>query len=134
MSRLLLRLCDPDFGEVKIGGVDIRKMNIQNLQKIITIIGEKTYIFEGSLAENINFGSMESLHRPDAQEKIRQVSEQSFLNSFIQSLPNGVQSTLSESGKNLPRGVRQLIGIARALRQDTPIIGIFSHFLFFYSF
>jgi len=122
IAPLLVRLYDPSEGTIQLGEVNYRAANIHDLHTHITLVPRDPYIFEASVAENINYGSVESLHQSEVLQEVSRVASQALLDPLLERLPHGIQSILTEKGTNLTLGERQLISIARALRQNTEII------------
>ncbi|MBT6095580.1 MAG: ABC transporter ATP-binding protein [Rhodospirillaceae bacterium] len=115
--KLLLRLYDPGEGAVRIGGFDVRKMDLQTLRAQMAVVSQDTHLFHGTVAENLAFG------RPDASvEDMRRAAISANADEFIQRLPQGYDTVIGERGVKLSGGQRQRIAIARALLRDAPIL------------
>lgn len=119
---LLMRLCDPSQGHIQLGEVNYRAANIHDLHAHVALVPRDPYIFEGSVAENINYGSVELLHQPEVLAEMKRIASTALLDPLLERLPEGIRSTLSEKAPELTCGERQLIAIARALRRNTEII------------
>ncbi|RLC29503.1 MAG: ABC transporter ATP-binding protein [Deltaproteobacteria bacterium] len=117
LVNLITRFYDPDSGSVMINGTDIRRFKTSALRSKIAIVTQDPYIFSGSLRNNIF-----TQNKQMSDRKINDILEISYCNSFIDKLPNGLDSEMSESGGSLSSGERQLISIARALAHDPDLI------------
>ncbi|GIV96825.1 MAG: hypothetical protein KatS3mg057_1482 [Herpetosiphonaceae bacterium] len=115
--QLLPRLYDPHEGQVLIDGHDIRSFTLDSLRAQISTVLQETILFTGTVAENIAYG------RPDAtREEIVAAAMQANAHEFIEKLPQGYDTPLSERAANLSGGQRQRIAIARAFIRNTPIL------------
>lgn len=115
--RLLLRLYDPDSGEIRVGGYPVRELSFAALRRQIAVVSQDTYLFHGSIEDNLRMG------RPDAsQEAIVAAATVANIHGFISSLPDGYQTLIGEKGIKLSGGQRQRVAIARALLRDAPIL------------
>ncbi|MFP4453038.1 MAG: ABC transporter ATP-binding protein [Desulfobacterales bacterium] len=117
LINLLVRFHDPDSGAILANGTDIRNFNSADLRSKIALVSQEPFLFSGSVLHNI-FGENA---RPDS-ETIIQVLEQSKSRSFIERLPEGIDTKLTEQGATLSSGQRQLISIARAIAADPEMI------------
>ena len=118
LLSLVPRFYDPTSGRVTLDGVDLRKLDLQELRRNIGIVFQESFLFSNSVAENIAFG------RPEATlEQVRAAAEIAQAHDFItQDLDHGYDTLLTEGGGNLSGGQRQRIAIARALLLDPPIL------------
>ena len=117
LCELIPRFHDIDSGSIKIGGVDIRDADYEELMKRISIVFQRVYLFEDSIYNNIAFG------KPDASiDEVRAAAKAARCDEFIESLPNGYNTVLDEGGSSLSGGEKQRISIARAILKDSPII------------
>jgi ABC-type multidrug transport system fused ATPase/permease subunit len=115
--QLLPRLYDPHSGQVLIDGHDIREFTLDSLRSQISMVLQDTILFTGSVADNIAYGC------PGAtRELIIAAAMHANAHEFIQKLPNGYDSILSERAANLSGGQRQRIAIARAFIRNTPLL------------
>lgn len=117
LCQLIPRFRDVSEGVIKIGGVDIRYMETEELMKKISMVFQKVYLFEDTILNNIRFG------KPDATlEQVRAAAKAARCDEFIMALPNGYETRLEEGGSSLSGGEKQRISIARAILKDAPII------------
>ena len=115
--RLLLRLYDPDQGQIMIGAQDVRKQTLASLRRHFAVVQQDTYLFFGTVEDNIRLG------KPDATwEEIKAASKAANAAEFIVQLPQGYNTIVGERGLKLSGGQRQRIAIARALLRDAPIL------------
>ncbi|MDA3896462.1 MAG: ABC transporter ATP-binding protein [Desulfobacteraceae bacterium] len=115
--NLITRFYDPDAGSVMVNGSDIRLFKTSDLRSKIAVVTQDPYIFSGSLRDNI-FTQKKQM----SDQQINDILEISYCNSFINKLPDGLDSEMTESGASLSSGERQLISIARALAHDPDLI------------
>jgi ATP-binding cassette subfamily B protein len=113
LTNLLLRFYDVQRGAIRIGGVDIREMNLQELRKNFGIVLQDPYLFTGTLAGNIRLGT-EGI----SQERTEEAATRVNLLEFIRSLPEGFDQAVRERGNGYSTGQKQLISFARALAHD----------------
>lgn len=115
--NLLTRFYGIDGGEITIDGKSIYDIPKDNLRKAIAIVLQDTVLFSDTIEENIRYG------RADAtSEEIKKAAEFANADEFIDRLPEGYQTHLSEGGSNLSQGQRQLLSIARAVLADPKIL------------
>ncbi|MCZ6538379.1 MAG: ATP-binding cassette domain-containing protein, partial [Chloroflexi bacterium] len=115
--RLLLRFFDPGSGTVEIGGSDLSTISPGDLRKDIAVVSQDTYLFHGTVAENLRFGNQSA-----SDDDLRRVAEFANAAEFIDRLPKGYNTLIGERGIKLSGGQRQRIAIARALLKDAPIL------------
>ena len=113
VTQLLLRLYDPDHGSVRVGGVDVRHLNGQDLRQHFGVVPQDPFIFRTTIRENLRVA------RPAAtDDQIRAACERANAWEFIQRLPDRLDSRVGEGGSTLSGGQRQRLAIARALLAD----------------
>ncbi|MBU3100966.1 MULTISPECIES: ABC transporter ATP-binding protein [Clostridium] len=116
LFKLLLGFHTTTQGEVRLFGKNIMEWDIEKARKNISYVAQETYLFEGTVAQNIAYG------KPDASfNEIIQAAEKAYAHDFIMSMPEGYQTVLSERGTNISGGQKQRIAIARAFLKDAPI-------------
>jgi ATP-binding cassette subfamily B multidrug efflux pump len=110
IMNLLCRFYDPNEGKILIDGQDIRHVTIQSLRSQIGVVLQDTFIFSGTIRDNIRFGRLDATN-----EEIELVAKAVHAHDFIMSLPAGYDTEVQERGNVLSMGQRQLISFARAL-------------------
>lgn len=117
MVNLLMRFYDVNKGSIKVDGIDIRDMKRADLRKMFGMVLQDTWLFNGTIKENIAYGS------PNAREdEIIAAAKAAHVDHFIHSLPNGYDAVLNEEADNISEGERQLLTIARAMLAKTPML------------
>ncbi|MNM38776.1 Iron import ATP-binding/permease protein IrtB [compost metagenome] len=117
LVRLVARFFDASAGTVLVGGVDVRDMSSEQLAGQISQIFQDSYLFQGSIADNIRIG------KPDATDaQVLEAARQAGVAEIIARLPQGLATPVGEGGARLSGGERQRIAIARALIKDAPIL------------
>lgn len=109
LVNLLLRFYEIDSGRILIDGIDISSVNRQALRSRIGMVLQDSWLFEGTIAENIRYG------RPEAsEEEVVAAAEAAYVDRFVHTLPAGYQTPVTGDGGNISAGEKQLITIARA--------------------
>ncbi|MBL1267665.1 MAG: ABC transporter ATP-binding protein [Halomonas sp.] len=117
LIKLLLRFYDPENGRVLIDGQPITDVSMNSLRQSIGLVSQDVYLFEGSIRDNIAYG------KPDADEaEIIGAAKTAEAWSFIETLPQGLDTPVGERGVRLSGGQRQRLSLARALLKDPPIL------------
>ncbi|MBP1948737.1 ABC transporter ATP-binding protein [Virgibacillus litoralis] len=117
ISNLISRFYDPTQGTVKIDGHDLRDVKLDSLRQQISVVLQDTFIFSGTIMENIRFG------KPDAtDEAVIEAAKVVGADEFIQRLAYGYETEVEERGNILSAGERQLLSFARALLADPRIL------------
>ena len=115
--KLLSRTYDPGSGVILLGGHDLRDLSFDDIRRQLSIVSQDTYLFHGTVEENIRFGKPDASH--EALEAAAQAANAHF---FIKQLPQGYDTVIGERGLKLSGGQRQRLAIARALLRDAPIL------------
>jgi len=117
LIKLLLRFYDPASGRVLVDGQPITDVSMHSLRQAIGLVSQDVYLFEGSIRDNIAYG------QPDADEAaIIEAANTAEAWSFIETLPQGLDTPVGERGVRLSGGQRQRLSLARALLKDPPIL------------
>lgn len=117
IANLISRFYDPTSGKVKVDGHDLKEVSLSSLRKHISIVLQDTFIFSGTIFDNIRFG------RPDAtDDEVKAAAEAVGASDFIERLPNGYETEVEERGNILSVGERQLLSFARALLANPKIL------------
>ena len=117
LIKLLLRFYDPEAGRVLIDGQPIVDVSMNSLRQSIGLVSQDVYLFEGSIRDNITYG------KPQADEaEIIAAAKTGEAWSFIETLPQGLDTPVGERGVLLSGGQRQRLSLARALLKDPPIL------------
>jgi ATP-binding cassette, subfamily B, multidrug efflux pump len=111
--QLLLRFYDIQRGQILLDGVDIREMDLQELRRLFGIVLQDPFLFTGTLESNVKLGT-EAIDRSGVEQALRDVG----LGPFVDSLPKGVETAVTERGATLSVGQRQLVSFARALAHN----------------
>ena len=114
---LILRFFDPQQGAIRMSGRDLRDIPLDKLRERISVVTQDTYLFHGTVAENLRFGN------PGAsQEQLEEAARTANAHDFISHLPQGYDTVVGERAVRLSGGQKQRIAIARALLKDAPIL------------
>ena len=114
---LLPRFYDVDFGSITIDGQDVRSVTQRSLREAIGLVQQDVYLFDGTIAENIAYGS------PDAtMDEIRDAARRANIAEFIEGLPEGYDTEVGERGSHLSGGQKQRVAIARVFLKNPPIL------------
>ncbi len=117
LVALLLRLIDPDHGEVRLDGLDLRRADLREVRGAVALVQQEAVLFSGTIEENIRHG------RPGARDdEVRRAARLARVDEFADQLPDGLQTRVSERGSTLSGGQRQRISLARAFLRDAPVL------------
>jgi ATP-binding cassette subfamily B protein len=117
LVKLLMRFYDPQLGMIKIDGHSIKEFDLNNLRQHIGYVGQDVFLFEGTIAENIAYGTFTA-----DQDHIERAAKLAEAHDFIMQLPDGYKTQIGERGQRLSGGQRQRLSIARAILKNPPIL------------
>jgi len=117
IAHLLMRFWDPESGDIKLGGHDLKDYALDDLRQRIALVAQDTYLFNDSLRANILIAD------PSADErKLLEALRRASLGDFVDGLPDGLDTKVGERGMRLSGGQRQRVAIARAFLKDAPVL------------
>lgn len=117
MVKLLMRFYDVNSGAILVDGSDVREFNRSELREIFGMVLQDTWLFKGTIMENIRYGRLEA-----TDEEVIEAAKAAHAHHFIQTLPGGYQMELNEDASNVSQGQKQLLTIARAILADNKIM------------
>lgn len=117
LARLLFRFYEVNDGRICIGGTDIRDLKIASLRQKIGVVPQDTVLFNDTIGYNIHYGNTHA-----DETAVREAARLAYLDSFIESLPDGYETTVGERGLKVSGGEKQRIAIARTILKDPPIL------------
>lgn len=115
--NLLMRFYDVTDGKVSVDKTDIRDITRKSLRKAYTMVLQDTWLFCGSIYDNIAYGQEGA-----TEEEVRAAAKAARIDSYIESLPDGYNTVLTDDGINISKGQRQLITIARAMISNSNML------------
>lgn len=118
LINLLMRFYETNGGVIEVDGTDIRRMPRAELRNRFGMVLQDTWLFEGTIAENIAYSS----DNPMDREQVIQAARSACAHDFIKILPGGYDMVLSKGAENISQGERQLLTIARAIASDPEIL------------
>jgi ATP-binding cassette subfamily B protein len=117
LVKLLLRLYDVDSGSITIDGIELRQLNLYDLRRSIGLVSQDVFLFHGTVAENIAYGTFEA-----TETEVMRAATLAQAHEFIVQLPQGYHTLVGERGQKLSGGQRQRLAIARAAIKNPPIL------------
>ncbi|MBQ8210403.1 MAG: ABC transporter ATP-binding protein [Clostridia bacterium] len=115
--NLLMRFYDPQSGEIRIDSIPSLKIKRSDLRLAFTMVLQDTWLFHGTIYDNIVYGRENA-----SMDEVKAAAEAARIDGYIESLPDGYNTVLSDDGVNISKGQRQLITIARAFLSDAPML------------
>lgn len=109
LVKLLMRFYDVQGGAIRIGGVDVRDIDRDDVRELFGMVLQDTWLFHGTVRDNIRYGNPEA-----TDEEIEEAARRAFAHHFIETLPGGYDCEINEDASNISAGQRQLLTIARA--------------------
>ncbi|GAB2674393.1 ABC transporter ATP-binding protein [Thalassiella azotivora] len=117
LAKLLTRLQDPASGQVRLDGVDLRRVRFSSLRERVVMVPQEGFLFDASLLHNIRYG------RPTAtRDDVELALTELGLADWVESLPRGLDSAVGQRGESLSAGERQLVALARAYLADPDLL------------
>jgi len=117
LTSLIPRFYDVDSGVIRVGGIDVSRVPLRKLRAHIAIVPQETFLFSGSVLENIAYGRLDA-----SREEIIEAARRAYCNDFVMGFPDGFETLVGERGARLSGGQRQRIAIARAILKQAPIL------------
>ena len=115
--NLLMRFYDVDAGRILVDGNEIRKCTRESLRSAYAMVLQETWVFKGTIFENIAYGKEGA-----TMEEVVAAAKAAHIHPFIERLPDGYQTVISEDGGNISKGQKQLLTIARAMLYDARML------------
>ena len=115
--NLLMRFYDPQQGEILLDGHELRQIVRSSLRLSYSMVLQDTWLFYGTIFENIAYGKEGA-----TEQEVVEAAKAAHVHSFIESLPDGYQTVLSDDGVNISKGQKQLLTIARAMLCPAPML------------
>lgn len=117
LINLLMRFYELNDGKILLDGIDIKEITRENLRNCFGMVLQDTWLFEGTIAENIAYG------KPNAtQEEIEEVAKKARVDFFIRTMPKGYNTILNNDAENISVGQKQLLTIARAMLYNPSVL------------
>nr|WP_225533464.1 MULTISPECIES: ABC transporter ATP-binding protein [unclassified Enterococcus] len=117
LVNLLMRFYELNSGRITFDGVDITDLSRSNLRGMFGMVLQNTWLFEGTIADNIAYGKMDA-----AREEIIEAAKIAQCDHFIRTMPNGYDSIISSENGSLSQGQQQLLTIARIILANPPVV------------
>ncbi len=117
LLSLVARFYDPEGGVVRVGGADVRELDLDELRRNVGVVPQETFLFSETVRENIAFGKPDATH-----EEVERAARIAGIHEQISNFPKGYDTTVGEWGITLSGGQKQRVAIARALVKDPKIL------------
>ena len=117
LTDLIGRFHDPTSGAILLNGIDLRQLRLSSYRRLLAVVPQETFLFDGSVADNIAYG-----RRGATRAEVEDAARRANAEEFIVNLPEGYDTTIGERGFKLSGGQRQRISIARAILADPQIL------------
>ncbi|MDA3730265.1 ABC transporter ATP-binding protein [Niameybacter massiliensis] len=117
MIKLLMRFYDVNSGAIRLDGHNIKDFNRSELRDAFGMVLQDTWLFNGSIMENIRYGNLEA-----SDEQVIKAAKAARVHHFVKTLPDGYNMVLNEEASNVSQGQKQLLTIARAILSDPKVL------------
>ncbi|MBY4676433.1 lipid A export permease/ATP-binding protein MsbA [Marinobacterium arenosum] len=118
LANLLPRFFDPTEGAIRLDGIPLTELKLDELRRQIALVNQQVVLFEGSIADNIAYGALKNAPR----EAIEAAAVAAHVDEFAARMPDGLDTLVGENGVMLSGGQRQRIAIARAILKNAPLL------------
>ena len=115
LINLLMRFYDVWEGTIEVDGHPVKQVTRESLRQSYAMVLQDTWLFAGTIFENLAYGSLDDMDSTEAREKVRQAAKAAGIDGFIRRLPQGYDTVLTDEGTNISKGQKQLLTIARAM-------------------
>ena len=119
--NLLMRFYDVQSGSIEVDGIDLKQYQRSEVRKLFGMVLQDTWLFQGSMRQNIAYSSLGQQQEVD-MERIKQITKEAHIDHFIMSQPQGYETCLNENADNISNGQKQLLTIARAMYENSPML------------
>ncbi len=117
VTNLLARFYEPNEGKILIDGTDIKTLTRASLRKNMGFVLQDSFLFQGTIRENIRYGRLDA-----SDQEVEAAAKTANAHSFIERLPKGYDTVLTQNGSGISQGQKQLISIARAVLADPVLL------------
>lgn len=117
IANLIPRFYDPQEGVVRLDGVDVTQLDIQDMRSHIGIVPQEMILFRGSILDNVRYGSLDA-----TEDEVKAALEKANAMDFVSEMPDGMYTQVGDQGKMLSGGQKQRLSIARAILRDPKVL------------
>ncbi len=119
--NLLMRFYDVQDGTIRVDGIDLKEYKRSEVRKLFGMVLQDTWLFQGSIRKNIAYASLGQNEKID-MDKMKKITQETHIDHFIMSQQNGYDTCLTENADNISNGQKQLLTIARAMYENSPML------------